>query len=133
MKKSFKLILIFLVAFQVVGYGQKRNAERKVKADTLKVDSLQYELVILDPGFDSWLATQPPRDFYSNDYYASRNRLYVSEWNQRYMSGINRGLYESFIDYNPNVNYDIDLNYRLYYYFRYFEEMNHVKLINSAR
>jgi hypothetical protein len=133
MKKSFKLILIFLIAFQIVGYGQKRNTERKEKADTLKVDSLQYELVILDPGFDSWLATQPPRDFYSNDYYASKNRLYVSEWNQRYMTSRRKDLYESYIDYNPNVNYDIDLNYRLYYYFRYFEEMNHVKLINSAR
>jgi hypothetical protein len=132
MKISYQLIFISLLVLQTNAFSQKTK-QTNARADTLKVDSLEYELVIIDPGFDSWLATQPPRDFYSNDYYASKNRLYVSEWNQRYMSGRRRDLFESYVDYNPNIDYDIDLNYRLYYYFRYFEEKNGIKLINSAR
>lgn len=131
MKKYYFLITLLLLALNTMAFSQKRGG--RAAADTIKVDSLEYELIIIDPGFESWLATQPHRDFYSNRYYATKNALYVSEWNQRYMTGRKRDLFESYIDYNPNIEYDIDLNYRLYYYFRYFEEKNGMKLINSAR
>jgi hypothetical protein len=133
MKKSVFLILLILATFQVVASGQKKGDRFKVKADTVSVDSIEYRLVVLDPGFETWLAAKPSKDFYSKEYYELKNRLYVIEWNQRYMSSRNSGLYDTYIDYNPRIDYGLDLNYRLYYYFLYFEETNHVRLLNTSR
>jgi Family of unknown function (DUF6146) len=132
MKKTVFLMLAFLVAIQTVGFSQKKKQRGGIKADTISVDSLEYRLIILDPGFETWLFSKPPESFYSNDYYAQKNRFYVTEWNQRYMSDKN-GLYDNYIDYKPGIDYGIDLNYKLYYYFRYFEEKNNVHLLNFDR
>jgi hypothetical protein len=129
MKKTVFVILVFLVAIQTVGFSQKKMNREQIKADTVSADSMEYRLIILDPGFDSWLATKPSKDFYSNEYYAQKNRLYVTEWNQRYLTSHNNDLYDNYIEYKLNTDYGIDLNYRLYYYFRYFEETNHIKLL----
>jgi hypothetical protein len=133
MKKTVFLVLVILVAIQTVGFGQKKRDRLKVKADSVTIDSLEYKLIVLDPNFDSWLVTKPSENFYSKEYYAHRNRMYVSEWNQRYMTSRNSWLYDSYIDYNSGTDYGLDLNYKLYYYFLYFEETNHVRLVNFGR
>jgi hypothetical protein len=133
MKKTVLIMLVILVAIQADGFCQKKKYRYKEKADTIAMDSLEYQLIILDPGFESWLATKPPKEFYSKDFYEYRNRLYVSEWNQRYLSSRFNGLYETYIDYKRNIDYGLDLNYKLYYYFRYFEESNKVSLYPSLR
>jgi Family of unknown function (DUF6146) len=133
MKKTVLILLVMLVAFQTVGFSQKKNEPKHLKADTLSADSLEHRLIIMDPGFDVWLATKPPKEFYSNDYYAQKNRFYVTEWNLRYVTLHNSDLYENYIEYNPKIDYGIDINYKLYYYFRYFEETNHVKLLDFNR
>lgn len=134
MKRAVFIGLIFLVIFHLNGYSQKNRNQIKVKPDTVTVDSVKYELIVLDPGFDSWLATKPPENFYSKNYYELKNKLYVTEWNNRYTNPAKFGnLYETRIDYNMFTDYGLDLNYRLYYYFLFFEEMNHVKLIATGR
>jgi hypothetical protein len=134
MKRAVFIGLVFLVAFQVNGFGQKNKNKVLVKPDTVTVDSVEYELIVLDPGFDSWLATKPPVNFYSKEYYELKNKLYVTEWNYRYENPARYGSqYETRIDYDMFTDYGLDLNYRLYYYFLFFEEMNHVKLIASGR
>ncbi len=133
MKKTVFFILVVLVGIQLNGFGQIRRDGNKAKADTVSIDSLEYRLIIEDPGFDTWLLTQPSKDFYSKDYYEQKNRIYVSEWNFRYLTAQNGDKYETYIDYNPNTDYDLDLNYKLYYYFKYFEETNKVKLYPTGR
>ena len=130
MKKTVFLILVFSAALQISGFYQKRDM---LKADTLRADSLEYKLIVLDPGFESWLATKPSKQFYSQSYYEQKNRLYVTEWNHRYRSYHGRVSYDSYIDYDFRTDYGLDLNYKLYYYFRYFEETNNVRLINTSR
>lgn len=133
MKKTVFLMLVILAVVQQVGLGQKKADRIKVKADTVVVDSIGYKLIVLDPGFDAWLAGKPSKDFYSKEYYELKNRLYVTEWNLRYMNSRNGLLYDTYIDYKPQIDYGLDLNYRLYYYFLYFEETNHVRLLNTSR
>jgi hypothetical protein len=133
MKKTVFVILVILTAIHTDGFSQKKKERERIKADTLAVDSLEYRLIILDPGFETWLATKPAKDFYSNEYYAQKNRLYVIEWNQRFMNSAYSGLYDTYIDYDLNTDYGLDINYKLYYYFKYFEETNHVRLLNSSR
>jgi len=133
MKKTVLLILVILVAMQTVGFSQKNKVREVIKADTLSADSLEHRIIVLAPGFDTWLLNKPSMNFYSNDYYNVKNRLYVAEWNLRYMTANNDGLYENYIEYNPRIDYGIDINYKLYYFFKYFEETNHISLLNFNR
>ena len=134
MKRAVFIGLIILSGFELNRYSQKNKDRVKVKPDTIAVDSVKYELIVLDPGFDSWLLTKPPENFYSNDYYRLKNIFYVTEWNYRYDNPFKFGnMYDTRIDYDQFTDYGLDLNYRLYYYFLFFEETNHIKLVDNGR
>ncbi len=93
-------------------------------SDTVRIanDSIEYEIIIIEPGFNSWLITQPPKGYYGLTYLESRNRIYVSEYNYRvYAPGFNKNLYVQEINYDPSVSYGLEVNYLLYNYFKYFE------------
>lgn len=137
-KKMEKIILIgfiFLASIRINGYAQESTRQQsKAKADTVVKDTLEYSLYIDDPDFESWLALQQPRNFYSQSYYETKNQFYVIEWNRRYMDSLHYGgLYETYIDYTQGTNYGLDLNYKLYYFFKYFEEKHHVNLLPTGR
>jgi hypothetical protein len=134
MKKAVLIVFVFLAFIATDANCQKNRNQVKVKPDSVAVDSVEYELIVLDPGFESWLSTKPSMNFYSKEYYETRNRLYVTEWNIRNLNPIRYGdLYDTAIEYFPNIDYGLELNYRLYYYFRFFEETNRVKLIDTGR
>jgi len=103
----------------------------KAKTETENADSTEYELLVFDPSFETFLATQPyPEWYYSDDYYRNLNIQYVSEWNYRHDNPLVYGnFYETKIDYNPNVDYGLELNYRLYQYFRFIEKEYGIVLI----
>ncbi len=107
--------------------SQKNISDDKTGRLGIK-DSTEYELIIFDTGFDFWLASNKIRiGTYSNDYYQSTNYRYALEWNRRYSTGDR--IINSYIDYNLQTDYGFDFNYKLYMYFRYFEETNKTKLI----
>jgi hypothetical protein len=90
-------------------------------------DSTEYELIIIDPGFDSWFATNhKPEWYYTNDYLANWNYQYVLAWNAKVRDplSIQSSTDQPFIleiDYRPGIDYGIGLNYKLYHYFKYVE------------
>ena len=95
-------------------------------SDTLRIanDDLEYEVIIIDSGFNSWLAsTARPRGYYSEGYLEGRNQIYVQEWNSRVMQPqrYNSNLYEMQINYERNVHYGYEVNYLIYNYFIYFQ------------
>ncbi len=98
----------------------------KATNDTIRIanDSLEYEVIIIDPGFSSWLASRSfPRGYHSQYYMENKNRFYVTEWNNRVLQPqrYNPNLYEMSIDYNPNTNYGYEVNYLIYNYMIYFQ------------
>lgn len=75
------------------------DKESKTKSlDTVRIanDSLEYEIIIIEPGFQSWLVTQPPRGYYIQKVLENRNLFSVQEYNRRVLdSRYNRtNLYE---------------------------------------
>ncbi|WP_121665342.1 DUF6146 family protein [Mesonia aquimarina] len=101
------------------------------KEDTLRIanDSLEYEVIIIENGFNAWLATQPPRRHYSQTYLELKNRRYVQEYNVRVNSpSYDKSLYPLIIDYSPQIDYGYEVNYLLYNYFVFFEEKYNQKL-----
>jgi len=132
MKSRFVFFTI-LVLLPVLSQAQTQNNKGKfqIESDTLiKQDSVEYELIVIDPGYETFLATQKPASFFSQEYYETWNYRYVTEWNIRHSSPLVYGsLYETRIDYDPWIDYGLELNYRLYYYFRFFEKTNGIRLI----
>ena len=121
--RIFGLLLMLALFFSCT--SQKEVAQNKKGRCAIK-DSTQYELIVFDSGFDFWLASQ-----HSESYYQSMNHLYAIEWNRRYAAGDPR--INSYIDYSLNRDYGFDFNYKLYMYFRFFEDTNRIKLIPGNR
>ncbi|GGD92980.1 DUF6146 family protein [Planktosalinus lacus] len=100
-------------------------------SDTVRIanDSIEYEIIIIEPGFNGWLVTQPPKGYYGLSYLETRNRQYVNEYNYRvYAPGFNKDLYVQEINYDPSISYGLEVNYLLYNYFKYFEITYNQKL-----
>ena len=135
--KSILLSLVLLLALASCHFDKNITTKAKT-ADTPKAsdvvrianDSLQYEVIIMDSGFNSWLAgNAKPRGFYSESYLEGRNQVYVSEWNSRAMQPERyNDLYTMQIDYNHNINYGYEVNYLIYNYMVYFQIANKQQL-----
>jgi hypothetical protein len=105
----------------------------KIKNDTIRIanDSLQYEVIIIDPGFSTWLVSMAqPRNFNSLTYLETKNQIYVNEWNNRVMQPqrYNPNLYEMTINYEPQIHYGYEVNYLIYNYMIYFQNTYKQKL-----
>lgn len=132
--KSYQNILliaiIFFVAFSCAiqrDRAQIAKGRLELKEQKEKGDSTEYDLVVFDQGFDFWLNSRSiNKGMYTNEYLQTMNNLYAQEWNRRYTTGDRR--IESYIDYNPLTNYGFEFNYKLFMFFKYFEETNRVKL-----
>lgn len=48
MKKTVFVILVILVAIQSVGLSQKKFEKKRINADTVSADSMEYRLIILN-------------------------------------------------------------------------------------
>lgn len=90
----------------------------------IKNDALEYEVIIFEPGFNSWLATQPPENFYTQTALEIKNQRWVGEWNRRVLQpyNFNPNLYEMQINYDASINYGMEVNYLLFQYFTYFQQ-----------
>ena len=128
MKKFLYIVFLLAVSACSTAFGRENKKISTMVPDSASKDTTEYDLIINDPGFETWLATEPPEEYLSLNYYETMNKLYVPEWNYRYFSERYGDEYGSYIDYDPRINYGLDLNYKLYYYFKYFEKMNNTKL-----
>lgn len=138
MKKSLYILVLFLGIVIMSCKANKTNVttsknEVSSSSDTIKIANkdLEYEVIIIDPGFNLWLNSLAyPRGFYTQTYLENKNRIYINEWNNRYMQPLryNRNLYEMSIDYDSNINYGYEVNYLIYNYMVYFQNNYHQKL-----
>jgi hypothetical protein len=109
------------------------SASNKKVNDTVRIanDSLEYEVIIIDNGFSTWLASRAyPRNYYSLQYLENKNYLYVTEWNNRVLQPqrYSPRLYEMSIDYRPDIHYGYEVNYLIYNYMIYFQNTYKQKL-----
>jgi len=103
------------------------------KNDTVRIanDELKYEVIIIDTGFSTWIATRAfPRGYHTQSYLENKNRVYVSEWNNRVMQPMrySPNLYEMTINYDSNIDYGYEVNYLIYNYMIYFQNTYKQKL-----
>jgi hypothetical protein len=112
---------------------QIANKAVKITNDTIRIanDSLEYEVIIIDSGFSSWLASRSfPRGYHSQSYMENKNYFYITEWNNRVLQPqrYNPNLYEMTINYDQNINYGYEVNYLIYNYMIYFQNTYNQRL-----
>ncbi|UPZ13812.1 DUF6146 family protein [Flavobacterium humidisoli] len=139
MKKcvSILIVLLTIVACSTTSQNMAStdtvSASNKKVNDTVRIanDSLEYEVIIIDNGFSTWLASRAyPRNYYSLQYLENKNYLYVTEWNNRVLQPqrYSPRLYEMSIDYRPDIHYGYEVNYLIYNYMIYFQNTYKQKL-----
>ena len=132
-KRSMWKNVIYIIVLGVFIYSCSTTKDRNLLAtndsqmsDTLRIanDSLEYEIIIIEPGFNAWLLTQRPRGYYSENFLETRNNLFVIEYNQRVQQPLrfDPNLYMQPINYESGIAYGYEVNYLLYNYFLFFQQ-----------
>ncbi len=132
----FITIAILLTTFSFASCSvRKPSTTQKQKVEMIiDKDSTQYTLIVLDGGYESYLASKPSAHFYSQQYYENWNRQYVIEWNMRHRNPLRYGgFYETEINYSRMEDYGLELNYRLYYYFQFIKDKYGIVLLDRGR
>lgn len=119
--KKFLFILSFLLILASCSTQNKANNSTKNDAiQAQKNDDGEYDLEVFDSQFTYFLnAIARPMSMYSEGSLKNRNQILVSEWNSYYVSGRYRNIIESSIDYDPNINYGLKFEYKLYQVFAF--------------
>ena len=132
MRKMKNIALILLICVGAIGckttnkISTDNELAHNSQQDTVRIanDELEYEIIIIDPGFSVWLESQArPEGYYSQEFMETRNRVMVIEWNNRVLQPMRYSprLYQLQIDYDPNIDYGYEVNYKLYNYFMFFQ------------
>ncbi|MGB6083821.1 DUF6146 family protein [Moheibacter sp.] len=88
----------------------------------------EYDLAVLDLGYESFMAMQPSASSYSLNYLENKNNHYVSVWNSRVISG-NKDIYEMPIDYDSRTYYGLEFEYKLFMFFKFMENKHKISFI----
>ncbi len=125
MKNLFYFFLLGLFIYSC-GSGRdiKSSSDSATANDTVRIanDSLQYEIIIIEPGFNLFInSLAKPEGYYSQSYLETKNQILVQEYNSRVRTPLhyNSNLYIQEINYDTFVNYGYNVNYMLYNYFVY--------------
>lgn len=94
-------------------------------------NNVEYDIIITEPGYETYLySIAKPMNYYSKEYYETKNKFYVTEWNIRAMNPLryNNLIYRNTIDYDFFVDYGLEVNYKLYNYFKFIEYKYNVRI-----
>lgn len=126
------VVILFTLSIIVACSTSITPQKKLIKEEPVVIanDSLEYEITILDIGFNYFLRTiAQPKGYYSQNYLETRNRVWVTIWNQRALNSFrNNSIYENRIDYDGHINYGYEVNYLLYNYFLFAQQKYKINL-----
>lgn len=122
-------LLTFILSLMIAACSSQRSLPTASAPEITADDSTEYDLIVFDHGFETWYLLQPsPAIDHSIQYYENWNRQYVDEWN--YRTGTSR-FFSSPINYDPDENYPLEIEHRLYYYFQYVEKELNIPILRG--
>ncbi|CAM3498206.1 DUF6146 family protein [Flavobacterium chungbukense] len=137
MKKCISILIVLgtIIACSTTSQNiaSNDNVSKTKQGDTIRIanDSLEYEVIIIDNGFNYWLSSMAlPRNYHTLSFLENKNYQYVTEWNNRVLqpNRYSPNLYEMRIDYQPQIHYGYEVNYLIYNYMIYFQNTYKQKL-----
>ena len=139
MKLLKQILILFTILIFFSACGSAPINSQKIKKEEPVIianERLEYEIIIIDIGFTSFLnSIAKPEGYYSQNYLEARNRVWVLEWNNRARnpSRFNPNIYENIVDYQPTINYGYEVNYKLYNYFLFAQQKYKMNLGGGFR
>ena len=128
MNKLLFSIFVLLVAWSC---SPSQKVISSGKKPIIKIDSTEHEIIIIDPEFDHWyLMNYSQTKDRSNEYYRSKNQVGVNNWNDYFIRNLYPNVIDSSIVYDFSVDYGIDVNRTLYWYFKYTEDKFRIRLLH---
>lgn len=127
--KNFLFIILLGLLVYSCGSSRDRDFSKKdipaTANDTVRIanDSLEYEIIVIEPGFTAFInSIARPRGYHSQTYLENKNRFLVQDYNMRVRNPnrFNPNLYVQEINYEPDIDYGYEVNYLLYNYFVFF-------------
>lgn len=133
-----KYLSIIGLAVLTIGCTAPRQrtlpAQEGLFLNELQEEKDQYELMVFDTQFETWFAQRwNAAEDRSNEYYRSWNTRYVSAWNARATSGRSGSEFFHPINYEPQIDYGLHVNRKLYYYFKYVESELRIPILEVGR
>ena len=120
----------FVLFLMIAACNVQQPLHKAATPEITPEDSTEYELIVFDPGFETWyLLKNSPALYHSISYYKTWNRQYVDEWNFKSMSSRYSRFFGSPIEYDPNENYPTEIEHKLYCYFQYVEEVLKIPIL----
>jgi hypothetical protein len=125
-------IIAGIIAFFACAWAPARvEAQHSGPLAHKSQDSTQYEITIIDPLFDDWyLKNFNMAEDRTDMYYRSQDLIAVMNWNYYFHTGRYYNVIESYIDYQPNIDYGINVNRKLFWYFKYIKETYGIPLFS---
>ena len=131
MKSIYVIVLSGLLLFGCATQSRMLRATDSNLIDITQNEG-EYEVMVLDPGFESWfITTWSPAKDRSEEYYSGWNQQYVTEWNYKATRTPTAEFFTSMIQYDPNVRYGIDVERKLFYYFRWVETQLRIPILSN--
>lgn len=120
MKNLVSFLMILFLAVSCSPQNKVADNKENTAIKPEKNEDGEWDIEVLDTQYDYFLkAIAKPMNMYSESYLKNKNTFLVSEWNSYYFSGRYRNVIESSIDYNPQENYGLKFEYKLYQVFAY--------------
>jgi hypothetical protein len=136
LKQTLLLVTIGLFFWACGSSPINKKGTEKEEPVVIANDSLEYQIIIIDPGFNYFLnAIAQPEGFYSQNYLEARNRAWVITWNLRFQNPqqFNESIYENRVDYQPHIDYGYEVNYKLFNYFLFAQQKYKMSLGGGFR
>ncbi|MGQ7867944.1 DUF6146 family protein [Sunxiuqinia sp. sy24] len=128
--KNFIFILLILI---FAACSSQQNIQLNEVSDKEENDSVSYELIVLDPGFETWyISYSKPSWYHSQSYYENWNQQYVNAWNYQSIWRRNSQLLDGQINYDSQTDYGLEINHKLFYYFQYVEQVLKIRIIANG-
>ena len=120
LKDFVSFLMILFLAFHCSPQNKTANNKENTAIKPEKNADGEWDIEVLDSQYDYFLnAIAKPMSMYSESYLKNKNSFLVNEWNSYYYSGKYRNVIESSIDYDPQENYGLKFEYKLYQVFAY--------------
>lgn len=124
-----RLLSVIVLIALIVSCSSVKNVADKTVENSIQ-DSTEYEMIVMDPSFETWFISNSKPDWYhSLDYYENWNRQYTHVWNAQISGFPNEHLLSTPINYEDNVDYGLEINHKLFYYFQYVERVLHIPIL----
>ncbi len=128
-----QLFTLLIFALLLAACAVKHPVAIQEKGHQETSDSVEYELIVFDTGFESWFLTRAkPVNWHEQSWYENWNRQYVQAWNTHRLGYRHRELIDGYINYEPDTDYGPGINHKLFYYFMYVEHELHIPIMENG-